>query len=103
MGKELALDIVQLNKKIDLRSGHQQSKVKILEANLEKLDKKTNRILKQNNIITHQMRKLETSFNVPSERREKSVTSGVQKKTTTEGYSYHSVVKRSPQRLRESS
>ena len=46
VGKELALDIVSLNKKIDAKSSTQAQRMKQIEASLEKLEKKTTRILK---------------------------------------------------------
>ena len=53
VGKELALDIVSLNKKIDGKSSGHAQRMKIIEASLEKLEKKTSRILKQYNSVTH--------------------------------------------------
>lgn len=49
VGKELALDIVSLNKKIDHRSGVNTQRIKAVEANYEKFEKRTSRLLKQYN------------------------------------------------------
>ena len=41
VGKELALDIVALNKKIETKTSIQADKVKVIEANYERFDKRT--------------------------------------------------------------
>jgi hypothetical protein len=40
VGKELALDIVALNKKIETKTSIQADKVKVIEANYERFDKR---------------------------------------------------------------
>lgn len=46
VGKELAIDIVSLNKKIDSRSNQHLQRMVLFEATLDKFDKRTMRLLK---------------------------------------------------------
>lgn len=61
VGKELAFDIVSLNKKIEQRSAANVQRIKAVEANYDKFEKRTTKLLKQYNSIHHQMRKIEGS------------------------------------------
>jgi hypothetical protein len=53
VGKELALDIVSLNKKIEQRTNMNLQRIKAVEANYDRFDKRTTKILKQYNSMHH--------------------------------------------------
>jgi len=46
VGKELALDIVSLNKKIEQRSSVNMQRIKAVEANYERYEKKASKLIK---------------------------------------------------------
>ncbi|TNV82682.1 hypothetical protein FGO68_gene8020 [Halteria grandinella] len=59
VGKELALDIVSLNKKIEQRSSANMQRIKAVEANYERYEKKAGKLIKQYNQVHHMVRKIE--------------------------------------------
>jgi len=62
VGKELAIDIVALNKKIDSRSNAHLERMKYWESAHKKLESKLHKVMKQYNTISHHLRKLEGGF-----------------------------------------
>ena len=67
VGKELALDIVSLNKKIDHRTNIELERMRRVEMALGKFEQRTQKMLKQYNQVHHLMRKLEGNI-IPAER-----------------------------------
>jgi hypothetical protein len=63
VGKELALDIVALNKKIDSRAQQQLDRMHLIDGVIKKQSERLHKVMKQYNQISHHMRKIEGTFN----------------------------------------
>jgi septal ring factor EnvC (AmiA/AmiB activator) len=60
VGKELAIDIVSLNKKIDAKAHNQIERLRQWEGVIKKHDQRIHKVMKQYNSVNHQLRKLES-------------------------------------------
>jgi hypothetical protein len=63
VGKELALDIVTLNKKIDTKAQMHSDRVRAIDQWMQKQLTKMHKIMKQYNQVSHQVRRIENAFN----------------------------------------
>jgi hypothetical protein len=63
VGKELALDIVTLNKKIDTKAQMHSDRVRAIDQWMQKQLAKMHKIMKQYNQVSHQVRRIENAFN----------------------------------------
>jgi hypothetical protein len=62
VGKELALDIVTLNKKIDTKAQMHSDRVRAIDQWMQKQLAKMHKIMKQYNQVSHQVRRIENAF-----------------------------------------
>jgi len=63
VGKELALDIVTLNKKIDTKAQMHSDRVRVIDQWMQKQVSKLHKVMKQYNQVSHQVRRIENAFN----------------------------------------
>ena len=63
VGKELALDIVTLNKKIDTKAQMHSDRVRVIDQWMQKQVTKLHKVMKQYNQVSHQVRRIENAFN----------------------------------------